>query len=67
MKNKTSLNLIITCHYNRKLTEGKTNLAREALMKAANHLIDEGLLTGETDLRLDGWGIKVQTTPETLS
>jgi len=65
----TSLDLVITCRYNRKLNAAELEEAKRILRNAAEHLAGEGTLTGESLtgtnlLELNGWDAKVMRTPK---
>ena len=64
----TSLDLVITCRYSRKLNAADLEEANRILRQAAEHLAGEGLLTGEALtgtnlLELNGWDAKVKHSP----
>ena len=64
----TSLDLVITCRYSRKLNAADLEEANRILRQAAEHLAGEGLLTGEALtgtnlLELNGWDSKVKHSP----
>ena len=64
----TSLDLVITCRYTRKLNAADLKEAKRILRQAAEHLAGEGLLTGEALtgtnlLELNGWDAKVKRSP----
>ena len=64
----TSLDLVITCRYTRKLNAADLKEAKRILRQAAEHLAGEGLLTGESLtgtnlLGLNGWDAKVKHSP----
>jgi hypothetical protein len=64
----TSLDLVITCRYTRKLHAADLEKAQHILRQAAEHLAGEGLLTGEALtgtnlLELHGWDAKVKRSP----
>lgn len=64
----TSLDLVITCRYTRKLNAADLEEANRILRQAAEHLAGEGLLTGEALtgtnlLELNGWDAKVKRSP----
>ncbi len=52
--------LTISVTYDAPFTKENEDLVRELLDQCANHLAGEGLLTGETDLVVDGWSCDIK-------